>query len=743
MRQLNRTQGLQRALCGASIVGLTALAGCPREQPTLPDAYFELPDSNIPPDAGDAGRPERCTMPGATLGIACGSGAECDDGCFCNGVETCTGGTCRANTALPCAEDMHACTTVACNEAVDRCVVMTDDEMCSNGDACDGREICATGASGGCRPAPALVCNDESSCTIDSCDPATGCVYTQRDLDHDGFVAGSCGGDDCDDDPRYGTMIFPGASEVCDNRRDDDCDGTRDYNDSDCRPLNDTCDVATTLMLGPTGGTFSGGTAGLRSNYRLSCGGSMTAPDAVFRFTLTAPQDVQITATAAGATIALRPFAQCAAGPDEKCGTGNPPSVRRRSLPAGDYAIIVQTPSAGAFDVSVRLSPPTTVPLTDRCNPMTELLPAGRSTHDGVFEEVDDDYRLSCNASAARDVVYAFDVPAGETRDVTIDATVSGATFSDRAFLSLTTDCTASSGIQCRAGGASTQVRQRALGPGRYYVVLEASVPESNNWTLTANITPPVPPARGDACSTAAALSTTTPSVTLDVAAFENDGGVSCGSFFGDTRDAVYSFTLTEPHDVTLTASTSSFFTQVAAALQTSCGVAASEQRCAVDSPVRQFFRSLPAGTYYYVIETDQTGGTVTAAISIAPPTTVPPADVCPGVVMPASGFASGTTIDFESQVDLDCSGSNRADAFYRIDVPVMSRVTAVATRTTGNVAVGITPTCGSRSTLACGPEGATSSAAASLAPGTYYIVVETPTGDEGTYELDVVQRPL
>jgi hypothetical protein len=709
----------------------------------LPDAFLELPDSDIRPDAGDGGRADRCSMPGGTIGEPCAMPTDCDDGCFCNGLEACISGTCQAGSG-PCVEDMHACTTITCNEATDRCPVTTDDSMCSNGDACDGTEVCAPGgASGGCRSAPSLVCNDESSCTIDSCDRATGCVYTQRDLDRDGFIAGSCGGDDCDDDPRYGTMIFPGASEVCDNRRDDDCDGTRDYNDTDCTPSNDTCDVATVLTLGPTGGTFSGGTSGLRSSYRLSCGGSSTSPDAVFRFTLAAPQDVQISATAANATIALRSFALCAAGPDEKCGTGNPPTIRRRSLPAGEYAVIVQTPMAQSFDVSVRLSAPTTVPLTDRCNAMTELLPTGRSMRDGVFEEADDDYRLSCNGAAARDVVYAFEVPAGETRDVTIDGTVSGSLFSDSAFLQLTTDCTASAGIVCRNTGSTTQIRQRGLGPGRYYVLLEASVVESGAWNLVANITPPVPPARGDACASAAELSTAMPSVALDVSAYEDDGGVSCGSFFSATRDAVYTFTLTEPRDVTLTAMSSSFFTNIAAALQTSCGVAASERRCSTGRTTRDFFRSLPAGTYSYVIETDQVSGTVTAGITIAPATVIPPADVCPGVVIPASGFISGTTLDFESQVDLTCGGSNRADAFYRLDVPVMSRITAVATRAGGNVAVGITATCGTRTTLACGPEGSSSSASATVAAGTYYIVVETPTGSTGAFDLDVVQRPL
>jgi deoxyribonuclease I len=52
------------------------------------------------------------------------------------------------------------------------------------------------------------------------------------DVDGDGFVALSCGGDDCDDlDPDR----HPGAPERC-NGLDDDCDGAAHFEDEDCAP---------------------------------------------------------------------------------------------------------------------------------------------------------------------------------------------------------------------------------------------------------------------------------------------------------------------------------------------------------------------------------------------------------------------------------------------------------------------------------------------------------------------------
>src|SRR5690606_40746728 len=65
--------------------------------------------------------------------------------------------------------------------------------------------------------------------------------------------------------------------------------------------------------------------------------------------------------------VALRPWAQCASGPDDKCNNGAPPTFLRRSLPAGEYAIIVQASTGGgAFDLNLRIDPPTDIPPSGR-----------------------------------------------------------------------------------------------------------------------------------------------------------------------------------------------------------------------------------------------------------------------------------------------------------------------------------------------------------------------------------------
>lgn len=110
------------------------------------------------------GSGERCIV---GMGCrSCTSDAECDDGLYCNGAETCGAAGCQPGTAIAC-DDGVACTVDACNEATDSCGATPDDARCGMDEACDATrgcystlcmaEGCAAGGGDGTRCDRAIV----------------------------------------------------------------------------------------------------------------------------------------------------------------------------------------------------------------------------------------------------------------------------------------------------------------------------------------------------------------------------------------------------------------------------------------------------------------------------------------------------------------------------------------------------------------------------------------------------------
>ncbi len=110
-------------------------------------------------------------VPGDDGGTPCTEAADCDDGLFCNGLETCPDGFCAAGTP-PELDDGVACTLDSCDEDADAVLHVPDDTACADlgtDPACDagGRIVRDLG-----------VCDPEHGCvatstTVESCaDPA-------------------------------------------------------------------------------------------------------------------------------------------------------------------------------------------------------------------------------------------------------------------------------------------------------------------------------------------------------------------------------------------------------------------------------------------------------------------------------------------------------------------------------------------------------------------------------------------
>ncbi|UJR84061.1 MopE-related protein [Sandaracinus amylolyticus] len=195
-----------------------------------------------------------CDPPRSANDSGCVFGApiECDDGVPCTDDECDPeSGTCRFVPDHGACDDGIDCTLDLCDPSRDDngCTHAADDAICDDG-------FCRSGGrcdpARGCTGGTARDCSDTSRCTTDRCDEVLAmCVRTVVDADGDGFTAQrvlgeSCiDGTDCDD---ARAAVHPGATEVCSNAIDDDCDGAPDDGCGGCRPIAGAC---------PSGWTYS------------------------------------------------------------------------------------------------------------------------------------------------------------------------------------------------------------------------------------------------------------------------------------------------------------------------------------------------------------------------------------------------------------------------------------------------------------------------------------------------------
>jgi len=161
----------------------------------------------------------------------------CDDGLFCDGLESCHSLLgCQAGAPVSC-DDGVDCTVDSCNEAADACDVAADDGYCNNALFCDGSEICnlVVGCQTGGDPCPGLWCSEGNDvcveCFIDTDCPDVGNLCTDE-LCVAGFCESLPNALPCDDGIActYGDQCADGACQgtgldhgLCEN--DLFCDG--------------------------------------------------------------------------------------------------------------------------------------------------------------------------------------------------------------------------------------------------------------------------------------------------------------------------------------------------------------------------------------------------------------------------------------------------------------------------------------------------------------------------------------
>jgi len=109
----------------------------------------------------------------------------CTDGSVCTAADACKSGKCVAGQQKNC-DDKDVCTTDSC-DAKSGCKHTNNAAPCEDGNKCTTGDACNAGT---CTAGKATVCNDNSTCTADSCHPAKGCVHTVKP----GAVVPKCDG---------------------------------------------------------------------------------------------------------------------------------------------------------------------------------------------------------------------------------------------------------------------------------------------------------------------------------------------------------------------------------------------------------------------------------------------------------------------------------------------------------------------------------------------------------------------
>ena len=239
-----------------SIVPPAAGANTLTAQYTLPAgglqavrAQFRYQSTNAPCSAGAYNDRDDLVF-AVDVPVQCSVDADCDDGAFCNGAETCNAGVCQAGTPPACDDGAFCNGTETCNESTDSCDAGTA-PACDDGLFCNGTETCNEGTDScdaGTAPAcgDGLFCNGTETCNegTDSCDAGTA----PNCNDGVGCTDDSCNEstDSCDNVANNANCPDDGAfcngSEFCDATLDCQSTGNPCSGGQTCNESTDVCE---------------------------------------------------------------------------------------------------------------------------------------------------------------------------------------------------------------------------------------------------------------------------------------------------------------------------------------------------------------------------------------------------------------------------------------------------------------------------------------------------------------------
>jgi uncharacterized protein (TIGR03382 family) len=204
---------------------------------------MEVPTCMVAADCADDANP--CTL-NQCVNSACvypadPNGVCPDDGNSCT-LDQCNNGQCQhpADPNGVCTDDDNECTDDVCQNGM--CVHLDNSDPCDDADACTELDTCNNGSCNGTD----VECNDQNICSLDSCDPMSGCINDP--------VVGCCFSDaDC----QVGEICLLGSNS-CIPDPDPDT-GTDTTTDSDTSSEGTTTGSDTTGETGSDDTTSEGG----------------------------------------------------------------------------------------------------------------------------------------------------------------------------------------------------------------------------------------------------------------------------------------------------------------------------------------------------------------------------------------------------------------------------------------------------------------------------------------------------
>ena len=113
-----------------------------------------------------------CAKPEGSCSHKAVSGVSCSDGSQCTVGDACASGLCKGAAYLGC-DDSKPCTLDYCLPTSGCQHLVTVTGSCADGDPCNGDELCGVG---GCAAGTAPDCDDGKFCTLDLCDKGKGCA---------------------------------------------------------------------------------------------------------------------------------------------------------------------------------------------------------------------------------------------------------------------------------------------------------------------------------------------------------------------------------------------------------------------------------------------------------------------------------------------------------------------------------------------------------------------------------------